>query len=149
MDKIWILLILTIVCFACGNKKPEGHVLNREEEVKLKRYVAEGRRLYKVHCINCHQKNGEGLGKLYPPLKGADYLLKNPEKSICIMKNGINGPIKVNGVEYNMEMPGVPRLTNLEIAEIISYLYTEMNESPRLFSPNEVAEVLKDCSESN
>ncbi|MEM6522979.1 MAG: c-type cytochrome, partial [Bacteroidota bacterium] len=32
---------------------------------------------YLQHCSSCHQKNGEGLARLYPPLADSDYLENN------------------------------------------------------------------------
>jgi hypothetical protein len=39
------------------------------------------------------------------------------------MKHGINEKITVNGVDFNMEMKGNPLLTELEVAEILTYIY--------------------------
>ena len=35
-----------------------------------------GKRLYEQHCQSCHMPDGKGLGKLIPPLAGADYVLQ-------------------------------------------------------------------------
>jgi len=38
------------------------------------------------------------------------------------MKYGIQGEITVNGISYNKTMPAIPSLTELEIAEIATYI---------------------------
>lgn len=145
MNKAVWFLVLMIVGVSCNSGKVNTEGMSQEDVVKLKRQVAEGRRLFKLHCINCHQADGKGLGKLYPPVANSDFLQSNPELSICIIKNGYKKPIKVNDVEYHMLMPANQRLTNLEIAEIMSFLYTELNNQPRLFTPNQVGEILQEC----
>ncbi len=66
------------------------------EEIKREKYITEGIRLYRTNCANCHQTNGEGLAALYPPLAHSDYLV-NKKGVICLMRNGQQGPIVVNG----------------------------------------------------
>jgi cytochrome c551 len=39
-----------------------------------------------------------------------------------MLKYGINGPMIVNNVEFNQPMPANPDLTDLEIAEILTYI---------------------------
>ena len=66
--------------------------------------------------------DGTGLGGNIPPLAGADYLASEQELISCIIRNGQAGQIVVNGVTYDEEMPGVPDLTDFQIANIINYI---------------------------
>src|SRR3954468_18767108 len=59
---------------------------------KFQQYFVEGEQLYQAHCSNCHQKDGKGLKLVYPPLAQSDYMEENPEKVLCLMKQGIQGP---------------------------------------------------------
>ena len=101
---------------------------------------------FQQHCTNCHQATGQGLGKLYPPLANSDFLLSNTEAVICLIKNGISGKLMVNGVEYNQPMPGVPKLTNLEIAEIATYIYNSWGNAAGQITTEKVEAVLKTCA---
>src|SRR5256885_2366142 len=92
-------------------------------DTKYQQYFAQGQVLYEKNCSNCHQKNGKGLGLVYPPLAPSDFVEKNFNATLCLMKYGTQGEIMVNGKNFNKPMPGVPSLTELEIAEIATYLF--------------------------
>lgn len=119
--------LLILFAFACSEKKE-----SKEEEVhstslatlsqKEIQYYSNGRKLYKTICANCHMENGQGLGRLIPPLANSDYLLKNRSDLPRTIKYGINGPMIVNNIEFNQPMPANPDLTDLEIAEILTYI---------------------------
>ncbi len=71
----------------------------------------QGERLYGQHCASCHGEQGEGIGQLVPPLAGSDYLTQHPGQLACIVRQGLRGPIVVNGVGYNQLMLGVQDTT--------------------------------------
>lgn len=112
---------------------------------KFQQYYVEGERLYMSNCSNCHQKDGKGLGLVYPPLAPSDYMEANPEKVLCQMKNGLSGEVIVNGKKYNQSMPGVPALTELEIAEIATYIYNSWGHEKGLMDVNIVSKALRNC----
>jgi mono/diheme cytochrome c family protein len=114
---------------------------------KFKQYFVEGEQLYLKNCSNCHQKGGMGLGLLYPPLGPSDYMDKSSEAVICLIKNGMKGEIIVNGKAYNQPMPGVPLLTELEIAEIATYIYNSWGHSKGIIQVNQVHEALQKCDQ--
>jgi mono/diheme cytochrome c family protein len=107
--------------------------------------MAEGKRLYTLHCSNCHMEDGTGLAALYPPLKHSDYMLDNFQEVVCGMRHGQQGPIVVNGLEYNQPMPGNPRLTDLELAEITTYIYNEFADSLLIISMHDVRKLMESC----
>ncbi len=107
--------------------------------------MIQGKALYTSYCSNCHQDNGEGLGKLYPPLAQSDYMMNKLPETICLIKNGIKGEIVVNDVAYNQQMPGISQLTNLEIAEISTYIYNSWGNTIGFVTLNEVDKSLNNC----
>ncbi len=135
-----VFLIFFLQCNSEGNKS--GNV---QDKIKFKQYFVEGKRLYLQHCSNCHQKDGSGLARLYPPLKKSDYLKENEENVICIIKNGQSGEIVVNGISFNHPMPGNPRLTNLEIAEISTYIFSSWGKRAKRYTHLEVSDILDKC----
>jgi len=86
-----------------------------------------GLALFKTNCSACHQENGEGIAQLYPPLQGSDLLKGNPAQIACIIHNGLNGKLIVNGVEYNQMMPALAGLTPQESADIANYVLNNFN----------------------
>lgn len=81
----------------------------------------QGKRLYAAHCENCHMEDGNGLAKLIPPLANSDYLKNNQDKVACILRNGQNGIVEVNGITYDQEMPG-KKYTAVQITNITNYI---------------------------
>jgi len=114
-------------------------------KIKFKQYYINGKRLYIDHCSNCHQKDGSGLVRLYPPIDNSDYLKSDPERTICIIRNGLKGEIFVNGISFNQPMPENTKLSNLEIAELVTYLYGAWGNQHTLVKAEEVSEILKRC----
>ena len=86
--------------------------------------------------------DGKGLGRLIPPLAKADYLVANRGILPRVLKYGLQGPLVVNRVEYNQPMPANPKLTDLEIAEILTYIGNTWGNSMNSFTLQEVKESL-------
>jgi mono/diheme cytochrome c family protein len=106
----------------------------------------QGEALYKQYCIACHMKGGEGLSALIPPLNGADYLTLNRNKIPCIIKHGIQDSILVNGTWYDYPMEGIATLSEVEITNIINYVFTSWSNQIEPISINEVKEALETCN---
>ena len=115
------------------------------QTVKLKSYQIKGKALYQQHCSNCHQNEGQGLKELYPPVAQADYLMADISRAICITKNGITEPLVVNGKTYELAMPANEKLTNLEIAEIMTFITTVWGDYQEVIDPKQVARALESC----
>ncbi|UFH51862.1 cytochrome c [Spirosoma sp. KNUC1025] len=115
-----------------------------EEEIKRERYITEGILVYKNNCANCHQNKGEGLAALYPPIAGSDFLA-DKNAVICLIRYGQQGPIFVNGKPYNRVMPAQPQLSNLEVAELATYIYNEWGRETKVTDVKTVAPILEKC----
>ncbi len=142
----WGMLLSFIVVSACNGtskKEEDAFSLNKIEDIKTRQYAIEGRVLYQQLCANCHKENGEGLGKLIPPLKNSNYMLEDLGRTIKVIKNGLSGKIMVNGIEYNQPMPANPQLTHLEIAEIATYIYNAFGKKEILIDANTVNQYLR------
>jgi mono/diheme cytochrome c family protein len=116
-----------------------------EAEIKRQKYITEGIKLYGIYCANCHQTKGQGLANLYPPIAGSDYLA-NKNAVICSIKYGLNGPIVVNGKPYNRAMPAQRQFSDLEVAEITTYIYNQWGDEARTTTAKEVGPILERCS---
>ena len=149
MNKI-LIIPLVIILLSCGNSQSKGDTvsqpkMDRKTRIRLEQYTIQGMSLYTKHCSACHQDSGEGLASLYPPLKGSDYLLEDIPRAACIIKNGLVESIKVNGKPFNQMMPGIPQLTPLEIAEILTYVTNSWGNEAGLTGVKEVEKWLKEC----
>lgn len=141
-----LAIVMAICLTACGGGSEKSTAPNNLSALsnKERQYFTNGRTLYQTLCISCHMESGEGLGKLIPPLKGSDYLLGDVPATARIVKYGMKGPVMVNGVEYNQPMPGNPRLTNLEIAEVLTYISNNWGNEHGPVTIAAVAESLKE-----
>jgi cytochrome c551 len=115
-----------------------------QEELKRKQYYIDGQVLYKTHCANCHQENGQGLAGLYPPIAGSDYL-KNKEIILCAMRYGLQDTIVVNRKIYKQPMPANTQLQALDVAEIATYIYNEWGNEKTITDVKAVQKVLDGC----
>jgi cytochrome c551 len=103
----------------CNGKMDRG---NSIKDTKTQQYFVRGENLYEKHCSNCHQPNGAGLGRIYPPLNKSDFIEQRFEEIFCVIRYGKQGELLVNGINFNKAMPGIPLLSDLEIAEIATYI---------------------------
>ena len=63
------------------------------------------------------------------------------------MRFGIKGEINVNGIQYNQPMPGIPTLTNLEIAQLATYIYNAWEHDKGLIDVMEAEKILNQCGQ--
>jgi cytochrome c551 len=132
---IAVFFALSFVIGACGkNSSP-----------KFRQYYVHGQQLYEKHCSNCHQKNGTGLGRVYPPLNNSDFMDRHFEEVICLIRFGRSGELFVNGRQFNQPMKGVPTLSDLEIAEIATYIYNTWDHERGLQEVKNISKILADC----
>ncbi len=83
-----------------------------------------------IMCAACHGQQGEG-GPAGPPLAGSEWVLGPAENLVRIQLRGLQGPIQVKGVEYNMVMPPMPFQTDEQIAGVLTYIRSSFgNEAP-------------------
>ncbi len=129
------LLVLGLLNNACQSS----------QELKSEQYFAEGYQLYTTYCSNCHQTDGKGMSGLYPPLVGSGQLTEK-SRLACIIKNGMSDTIMVNGKEFSRPMPPNPKLKDLEIAEIVTYLNMKWGKDSVFTSIEFVEKSLKDCA---
>jgi cytochrome c551 len=133
-------ILVALLISSCSSNS--GSDIN---SVKFKQYYVKGEELYLKHCSNCHQSSGAGLGLVYPPLNTSDYMEKNFESVLCLMKYGIQGEVTVNGKSFSQPMSGVSTLTNLEIAEIATYIYNTWDHQRGLVDVTETSRVMDSC----
>ncbi len=138
------IFLAIVVLAACSPKSTnDENELAKISDPDVMKYAIAGKTLYENYCGNCHQSNGEGLGKLIPPLKNSDYFQASVHRTVWIMKNGQKGEIVVNGQKYDQPMPANPVLKPLEIAQISTYLYNIWGMNKGVISSSEVEKYLR------
>jgi len=133
------LVAFCCMLYACTSKP------SPDTSTKFDQYFIQGEQLYLRHCSNCHQKNGKGLELIYPPLDTSDYMANHLEEVICLMRNGKSGELIVNGKNFNQAMPGIQTLSDLEVAEIATYIYNSWEHKHGLIDVTEASRILSRC----
>jgi len=108
----------------------------------------QGEQLYLSKCSNCHQKNGQGLGRVYPPIDTSDYIDSKFQDVLCLLRYGKTGEIVVNGIMYNQAMPP-PSLTDLEIAELATYMYNNWGRKEGIVEVRDVSQKMVNCNDEH
>lgn len=114
------------------------------EELKSEQYFVTGQQLYMTHCANCHQPEGKGMANLYPPIDGSS-IISDKARVACIIQYGMSDTIMVAGKPFSRPMPPNPKLTEIEIAEIVSFVSMKWGKDS-VYTPIElVRQALADC----
>jgi len=104
--------------------------------------------VYASNCSACHQPTGAGIPGAFPPLAGhaADLYGAEGGRSylIDVLLYGLQGPITVNGMNYNGLMPAWAQLSDEQIAALVNHSVAGFagSDAPEGFDairPSEVA----------
>lgn len=104
------------------------------------------RQLYINKCGNCHGADGKGFLRVYPPIHDSRFLKQDVKKLPCIIQNGLQGELDINGTVFNQVMPGTKSLTPDQIAELIQFMQKQWNHP---LIPLQVEQLLSQCENSH
>jgi mono/diheme cytochrome c family protein len=89
---------------------------------------AQGKEIFLKICAVCHQNDGEGKDGVAPPLIGSEWALgPGGGRLVRIVLNGLTGPIRVRGRDWNLPMP--PWRENLDddqLAVVLTYVRSRL-----------------------
>ena len=94
----------------------------KKGELSVAEQIAAGKALFAGTCSTCHQPEGQGIPGVFPPLARSDYIAADPKRIPDIVLHGLVGAVKVNGMDYNSNMPPMGQLTDDEVANISTYV---------------------------
>ncbi|MDC0049990.1 c-type cytochrome, partial [Verrucomicrobia bacterium] len=109
------------------------------EEVKRAKLGAEK---YATLCASCHQSHGLGTPGVAPRLAASEWVTGSPERLAQIVLRGLIGPIKVNGEEWNLHMPGIGNsgvVDDEDLASIITYIRRSWGNAAAPVAPDLIA----------
>ncbi len=133
---VWQALALA----ACS--QPAGDAASgAQSESSADPVMARGEGVYYANCVACHLPGGTGLEGAFPPLAGSDYLEGGSARVIATVLYGNEGPITVNGVQYNGVMPGFAYLSDDEVAAVVTYVMGSWGNDFPPVQPADVAAV--------
>lgn len=152
-----LILFLGLVLISCKSETKEKRSLKdqfpsasentsspdaaAEHSPEMAESIRRGAKIYNNFCATCHLGSGQGIANAFPPLKDSDWLKEKRKASISAVKNGLKGPIEVNGEEYNSVMTDLG-LTDQEVADVMNYIFTAWgNDIEPLVTVEEVEEL--------
>ena len=103
--------------------------------------VKRGKSVYEGNCISCHMENGEGLEGAFPPLAKTGRLT-DKKRLVKIIYNGLEGPITVNGKEYNNQMNPLA-LSEQEVTDVLNYIRNSWGNKHQVMKVSEIKELAK------
>ena len=99
-----------------------------------------GQKLYARHCLSCHQVDGYGVPNMQPAIKGGTWVKGDPKAlALFVMTGGFDSADRKEGASHNV-MPPFRRLSDDELAGILSYIREKFGEGAPAVTPAVVAE---------
>ncbi len=121
-------------------QKPNPRPLTDAEQKQF----ALGQAIFAVTCHACHHHNGQGQAGKAPPLVESDWVNGPPERLVRIALQGVAGPIKVGGQDWNLAMPGLGQssvFSDQRMAAVLTYVRRAWGNWGDPIQPDFVAEV--------
>jgi cytochrome c len=101
-----------------------------------------GESVYKQTCIACHQPTGQGIPGAFPPLAGSEWVTDlDPTRMIRIVLHGLEGPIRVRGVQYpgTAMPPHRDLLDDRKLAAVVTFARHAWGNNAPAVDPEAVA----------
>jgi mono/diheme cytochrome c family protein len=101
--------------------------------------MADGEKIYKGACVSCHEADGSGAPRIYPPLPGNALLQSaDPSSTLRIILDGAQ-TVTTPRAPNPGSMPAYPKLTDQEIADVATYIRNAWGNAAPAVTPVEVA----------
>ncbi|MBX2840579.1 MAG: cytochrome c [Flammeovirgaceae bacterium] len=149
MRKGLLVLIVGVLfsAWSCQSKKEE--TAKKEEPVVKEKpkpaaptaedVVAAGEKVYNTYCMVCHQKDGNGVVGMNPPLTQTKYVLGDKAGLIKIVLGGLSGDIEVKGEMYSNVMPPHNFLNDKQVSDVLTFVRSSFGNDADAVSKEEVA----------
>ncbi|MFV8335624.1 c-type cytochrome [Flavobacterium sp. RSP29] len=110
----------------------------------LKASIVRGKTIYNTQCASCHMEEGNGIEGVFPTLVKSDYFA-DKNRLIKVVTTGLRGPIVVNSVNYDGEMPAID-LTDEQVADVLNYVRNSWGNEAKAVLPSEIQQAKKAVS---
>jgi mono/diheme cytochrome c family protein len=110
--------------------------------VKTPAVTDPGAAVFNQYCLVCHQTDGGGVPKMYPSLRGADWVTGDKSRLILVLLKGLKN-VEIDGEAYDDAMPAHDYLTDRQIADVLTYVRANFTNKATPIQPEEVASVRK------
>ena len=106
--------------------------------------MASGEKLYKASCIACHELDGSGAPRIYPPLPGnANLQSANPASAIKIVLDGAETITTRRAPNTGSMPPYAGKMSDQEVADVVTYVRNTWGNAAPAATADEVAKLRK------
>ncbi|MCB1061380.1 MAG: c-type cytochrome [Verrucomicrobiae bacterium] len=95
-------------------------------------------------CMTCHRGDGNGLPPAFPPITNSPWVNQDDERLIKVVLYGLMGPLEINGVKFDGQVPMTPfggMLKDEEIANVLTFVRNHFGNKADPISPDQVKAV--------
>jgi mono/diheme cytochrome c family protein len=128
MGILFLLLVLT-----AAQPKPV--------QTKLQVSIERGKKVYTERCLTCHQIDGGGVQNMNPPLVKTKWVLGDKTQLINIVLKGLTTGIIIDDIEYHNVMASHADLSDLQIADVLTYVRNSFGNKAKAVTEEEVKAV--------
>ena len=131
---------MLLMFYSCNsrNKETSTKSLPKTQKSSSTEKIHPGKMIYMQFCLACHMENGQGVPGLYPPLVQTDYILGEKKRLIQTVLHGMEGPIEVNGIQYNNVMAKLDYLRDQQIADVLTYIRANFGNNAEAITATDV-----------
>jgi mono/diheme cytochrome c family protein len=105
--------------------------------------MADGEKLYRVACVACHEVDGSGAPRIYPPLPGnANLLSADPSSTLRVILDGAE-TMTTPRAPNTGSMPPYKKMSDQEIADVTTYIRNAWGNAAPAVTPAQVAKARK------
>jgi len=106
--------------------------------------MAAGRAIYDHACISCHESDGSGAPRIYPPLPGNALLQSaDPSSTLRIILDGAQTITTPRAPNAGSMPDYAKQFSDQQIAEVTNYIRNAWGNSASLVTPEQVAKARK------
>jgi mono/diheme cytochrome c family protein len=126
-----------------GGQKPAAGAANKGSGLVnkgggLKATLTRGLLVYQQTCLACHQADALGVQNMNPPLVKTNYVLGDKKVLVQIVLKGMTGEVEIDGETYHNVMAPHSDLSDLQIADVLTYIRNSFGNKASAVSPAEV-----------
>jgi mono/diheme cytochrome c family protein len=100
--------------------------------------ITRGKAIYAKQCLACHQADGGGVPNLNPPLIQTQWVLGDKKSLIKWVLKGSAGKVEIDGETFHNTMPPQAYLTDVQIADVLTYIRASFGNKASAVQPSEV-----------
>jgi mono/diheme cytochrome c family protein len=106
--------------------------------------MANGEKLYKGSCIGCHETDGSGAPRIYPPLPGnANLQSADPASAVKIVLVGAETITTARAPNTGSMPPYASKMSDQEVADVVTYVRNAWGNAAPAVTAAEVAKLRK------